>query len=364
MAERLSRRALNRATLARQWLLQRARATAIEAVEHLVGLQAQAPFAPYYGLWSRLEDFEAVTLGQALIDGRLARAVVMRGTLHLVSARDCESLRALTQPIMDRDLRQNVEHRHALAGLDHARLSTAASAVLAQGPLTPKELGLKLHEAWPDIPPVSLAHAARGLLCLVQTPPRGVWGQSGATRLALARDVLPTRSSRPQTLADLARHFLAAFGPASVRDFQTWSGLPRLQGTIDALGPDLLSFESETGEALFDLPDAPRPGEDISAPVRLVAPFDNLLLGYADRHRVMDDETRKRLFAAKNGLIPGALLIDGFVAGAWDLKAKTLRVTPYAKIPSTIEADIAAEARRLLDYAGLPNGRIEVRQAA
>jgi len=364
MAERLSRRALNRATLARQWLLQRAQVGAIEAVEHLIGLQAQAPFAPYYGLWSRLEDFQAATLGQALIDGRMARAVVMRGTLHLVSARDCESLRALTQPVMDRDLRQNVEHRHALAGLDHARLRTVASALLTQGPLTPKELGLKLHEAWPDIPPASLAHAARGLLCLVQMPPRGVWGQSGATRLALAGNVLKTRSARPQTLADLARRFLAAFGPASVRDFQTWSGLPRLQVTIDSLVPDLRCFESEAGEPLFDLPDAPRPGEDVSAPVRLVAPFDNLLLAYADRHRVMDDETRKRLFAAKNGLIPGALLIDGFVAGAWDLKAKTLSVTPYAKTPSAIEADIAAEARRLLDCAAMPDGRIEVGRAA
>ena len=117
-AEVLGLRALNRALLERQMLLARAEMPAIEAIEHLAGIQAQEPKSPYVGLWSRLEHFRPEELEQLLTTRRAVRIIVMRGTIHLISARDCVMMRPLTQPIMDRWMKYNREIKTHLAGVD------------------------------------------------------------------------------------------------------------------------------------------------------------------------------------------------------------------------------------------------------
>jgi hypothetical protein len=348
----LSLRAVNRATLARQHLLARTTMPAVGMVEHLVGMQAQAPFPPYTGLWTRLTDFQPGELADALLDRQVVRIALMRGTVHLVSAADACFLRPLIQPLMDRDLRTNTQHARHLTDLDLPKLADTARHVLAGQPLTAKELGAALAEQWPDREPSALAHAARGLLPLVQVPPRAVWGRSGLTKYHTAEHWLDRQLDKSPDPKRLAQRYLAAFGPASVADLQTWSGLTRLREVTDTL--DLRTYTTDDGRELLDLPDAPHPDEDISAPVRFLPEFDNLLLSYADRTRVLTEEHRKRLFGVKNGVFPGTYLVDGFVRGEWRVtkqrKSAVLTITPWARTTKKDLAALTKEGARLLDF--------------
>jgi Winged helix DNA-binding domain len=220
-------------------------------------------------------------------------------------------------------------------------------------PLTPGDLGVRLAENWPECPPGTLATAARNLLPLVQVPPRALWQRSGQVRLTTATAWLGRHRGKPLVIDKLVRRYLAAFGPATVADAQTWSGLSRLGEVFDRLAPRLVCFKNERGQTLYDLPDAPRPDPATPAPVRLVAPFDDILLSHADRTRVISDEHRKLLFSGKNGVFPGTLLVDGFVAGTWELEGRgestSMRVRPYLELDRT--GDVLAEGKRLLELA-------------
>ncbi|WP_264013486.1 winged helix DNA-binding domain-containing protein [[Mycobacterium] manitobense] len=348
----LSERALNRATLARQLLLQRSSMSALEALEHLVGMQAQAPFPPYYGLWSRLEHFTADELSGLLLDRRAARIVLMRGTIHLVSAADAHRLRPLVQPLLDRMLRGM--HGAALGDVDVDAVAATAAEILETEALTPAELGARLAERWPDCPLRALTEIGRSLVPLVQVPPRALWQRSGQVRLTTAVGWLGPATDT-LSMDDLVLRYLGAFGPASVADMQTWSGLTRLGEVFDRLSDRLIRLQTDSGRRVYDLPDAPRPDPDQPAPVRLVAAFDNLVLSHADRTRVISDAHRKRLFAGGNGVFPGTVLVDGFVAGTWELEgraaATSMRVTPYTELADTTSAEVEAEGIRLLRSA-------------
>ena len=350
----LSSRELNRATLERQFLLQRRDTDALAAVEHLVGLQAQAPFSPYYQLWSRLAGFSTGELADLLLTRQVVRIVVMRGTIHLVSAPDCAMLRPLTQIIMDRDLRANVLHAPSLADVDLDRLAALARPLLEDQPRTNAELGALLAEHWPGRGPSHLAHAARDLLPLVQVPPRGVWGRSGQPRLTTAESWLGRELDPQPSPATMVLRYLGAFGPATVADIQTWSGLTRLREVVEALRAELRSFRTEDGRELFDLPDAARPAPDVPAPPRFLPDFDNVLRSHADRTRVISDTDRKRL-ATRNGVVPHALLVDGVVSGTWRITrsagAATLTITPWRRFTSAERDAVADEAMRLLAFA-------------
>jgi hypothetical protein len=375
----LSRRALNRALLSRQLLLRRAdlpgrpddrRAAVIRAVEHLVGLQAQAPFPPYYGLWSRLGGFRPGDLAELLTGRGVVRIALMRGTIHLVSARDCLPLRALVQPVLERGFRGNFGRQ--LTGVDAAALALAGRELVDATPMTFSQLGEALAERWPDQPPAALAQAVRAHVPLVQVPPRAVWGRAGQSLhtsaehwLGLpAADPGPDPGPDPLTLAGLVRRYLAAFGPASVRDVAAWSGLTALRPVLAELRPSLVTFRDEQGTELFDLPSAPRPGEDEPAPVRLTAEFDNLLLAHADRTRVVHPEHLRR-FHTINGIIPGAVLVGGFVAGRWRLARVKggAMVTIELFTPAGDRDEIAAEARRMLAFCAEGSSH-EIRFAA
>jgi DNA glycosylase AlkZ-like len=357
----LSLRALNRATLARQLLLQRSAMSALDAIEHLVGLQAQAPFAPYYGLWSRLDAFTGCELSDLLTSRKAVRIVLMRGTIHLVTAKDCHRLRPLVQPTLEYTLRMNTTYRNDLDGVDLPALAEQAKDILDADALTPREVGARLAEHWSECPPGTLATAARSMLPLVQVPPRALWQRSGQVRLTTATAWLGKPRGKPPSIDTLVMRYLAAFGPASAADVQTWSGLTRLGEVLERL--DLTQVKTEGGQTLYDIPNAARPDADAPAPVRLVAPFDNILLSHADRTRVISDEHRKRLFSGKNGVFPGTVLVDGFVAGTWELvgkgEATSMRVQPY--IALDVVDDIVAEGNRLLELAfGVVEPRVEI----
>ncbi|MGW9023934.1 winged helix DNA-binding domain-containing protein [Streptomyces sp. NPDC055722] len=351
-ADVLERRALNRAFLARQLLLARRTMPAEEALEHLVGLQAQAPIPPYYGLWTRLEGFRPAELAGLLTERRAVRIALMRGTVHLVTSADCRRLRPCLQPFMQRSL--ITTFGKDLHGLDPAKVAAAGRELLEQSPLTVGDLSASLRTTWPDHPASALGNVVRSLLPVVQIPPRGVWGQSGQTTYATAEDWLGAPLDPEPDVDALVLRYLAAFGPATVKDIQAWSGLTRLRAVTERLRPQLVSFRDEDGRELWDLPGAPRPDPDAPAPVRYLAPYDNAILSHADRTRIISDEHRKAI-ATKNAVIPGTILVDGFVAGAWRTDrargATTLDVQLFHPVSKRRGAELAEEGERLLLFA-------------
>jgi hypothetical protein len=351
MPQVLGPRALNRATLARQFLLERTTRPVPDVVEHLVGLQAQTPHTWYLGLWSRIAGFRPEDAAAGLADRSLVRVALMRSTIHLVTPADAHGLRAAVQPVLDRDLFQNQLHGAAVRGLDVEEVVEAARPLLAERARTSRELGALLKARWPDRPAAGLAYAVRNRLPLVQVPPRGLWGRSGPITHTSAEAWLgPGTSFSPETVV---RRYLAAFGPATVADVQTWSGLTHLKEVVATMRSQLRLFHDERGRELFDLPDAPLPDSGTPAPVRFLYDFDNLLLSHADRTRVRTEDFR-RAFAARGGPVPGAVLVDGFTAAHWTLtrdpESATLSVHPYRPLSGDEVAAVRAEAERVLDF--------------
>ncbi|MGN9786106.1 winged helix DNA-binding domain-containing protein [Nonomuraea sp. ZG12] len=344
----ISRHALNRATLDRQLLLRRHSMPALQAVEHLVGLQAQAPFPPYFGLWSRLDGFRPEELARLLEQREAVRIVLMRGTVHLVSAADGLTLRPLTQPLLTRYLLN--AYGKTIASLDLDAVVATGRRALEERPLTGAQLGARLAERYPGVSAADLSQIMRSLAPLVQVPPRAVWGKAGQTAYATVESWLGRAPHPAPTLDDLVTRYLTAFGPATVADAQAWSGLTGLREVFDRLRPRLVVLEDEHGRELFDLPDAPRPGPGAPAPVRLLAPFDNLLLSHADRTRVISDEHRKRVITI-NGQVLGTVLVDGFVQGAWKRDKAVLTVDMFAPVTAGQAEEIQAEAAALLAFA-------------
>jgi hypothetical protein len=363
--EVLGSRALNRALLARQGLLRRWTVAPSEAVERLAGMQSQAPDPPYVGLWTRLEGFRPDDLARLVEERAVVRIALMRSTIHLVTARDCLALRPLLQPVLDRAFRGAYGRR--LEGMDTAALADAARTLVEERPRTFAGIGAALGERWPDRDPAALSAAARTLLPLVQVPPRGLWGRSGPAAHTTAEAWLGRPLDPEYRVDDVVLRYLAAFGPASVADVQTWSGLTRLKEVVERLRPGLLAFRDEEGRELFDLPDAPRPDPETPAPARFIAEWDNVLLSHADRSRIVAGVHRGRIFTV-NGVMPGTILVDGFVAGTWKMErsrgAATLRVEPFAPLAADDEAALAAEGERLLAFAAAHAPNREVRFAA
>lgn len=345
----LGTRALNRATLARQFLLRRTRLPVPEVVEHLVGLQAQTPHSWYVGLWSRIEGFRPEHAAGLLADRTLVRLALMRSTLHLVTARDAHGLRAAVQPVLDRDLLHNQLHGRAVRGLDLDAVVAAARPLLAERPRTSRELGALLRRSWPDRPAASLAYVVRNRLPIVQVPPRGLWGRSGPIAHTSAEAWIGDGPGFP--LATLVLRYLAAFGPATVADVQAWSGLTHLGEVVDGLRPRLLVLRDEAGRELVDLPDAPRPDPGTPAPVRFLYDFDDLLLSHADRSRVLTESFR-RVVRARPTPQPAAVLVDGVTAAHWttdrDADTPGVTVTPHRPLSGAETADVEAEAARML----------------
>ena len=334
-------------------LLRRHEVSAFGTIGHLVGLQAQAPDPPYVGLWTRLAGFLPETLSRMILDRQAVRVALMRNTLHLVTAEDCLKLRPLVQPIIGRNLYSGNPQRAAVEKIDAAELIAAGRALLEEQPLTAGELGGLLRERWPDQDPAALARAIRNLVPLVQVPPRGVWGESGPAAHTTVEAWLGRGMDPDLSPEEMVVRYLGAFGPASVKDAQTWSGLSRLRGVFEQLRPRLRTFSDQEGTELFDLPEAPRPDPEVPAPVRFVAAFDNLILSHADRSRVVAAEHR-RAIASRNGMVPATFLVDGFVRGTWKVVRErgeaTLEIGPFEHLPKQDREGLAEEGERLLGF--------------
>ena len=352
----LTRRALNRALLERQLLLRRRRLGAAEAIERLVGMQAQVPNAPYVGLWTRLDGYRPDELARMIERGDALRGPLFRATLHLVTARDWTELRSLVQPVLERSFRSTAFARN-LDGIDLDAVLAAGGALLEERPRTRAELGRLLGERWPDRDAGSLACAITYLVPLVQAPPRGVWGHAGQAAWTPAK----ARPEAPPSPDELILRYLRAFGPATAADVRTWSGLTGLREPIERLRPQLRTFRDEQGRELLDVHGAPLPDPETPAPPRFLPDYDNVLLGHADRTRVMDGRGR-----AVIGM--PTVLVDGFVAATWKLdltaRSATLVVEPFEPLAPRDREAVTAEAGRLLAFAAADADGHDVRLAA
>jgi hypothetical protein len=361
----LTRQDLNRATLARQMLLERAADCDVpRAVERLAGMQAQEPKHPFLGLWTRLDGFAADALLGALTQRTVVRATLMRSTLHLFSAADYAALRLALQPPASVALRVLGARAE---GLDPDAVVAATRELLAGRPLSFDAIRAGLQERFPDVNDRALGYAARTLVPLVMVPDGDArWGYPRMSEFALAEEFLDGAPAAAAPAA-LVTRYLGAFGPASVADVQAWSGIGGLKAVLEEMRDELLVFADEQGRELFDLPDAPRPGADVDAPVRYLPEFDSLVLAYDDRSRVIADEHRP-LVTTKNLRVKATFLVDGVVAGTWTLAVKrrvaTLALVPFGKLTKRAVGALSAEGEALARFAEPAAQSYEVTVAA
>jgi hypothetical protein len=346
----LTTRDLNRALLARQFLLERSRIAPVAAIRHLVALQAQLARPPFVGLWTRLHGFTRPQLTQLLHDRGVVRATFLRGTLHLLTADDFLAFRPALQPMLATAFRAVLKDR--VTGLDLDALAAFAEPRL---PATFEDLRPQLAAAFRAHDERALGYAVRMHLPLVQVPTDDAWAFPASAAFASAAGWLarPFVDPAAPALTALVERYLAAFGPATIKDAQRWSGIADLAPAFAALRPQLVTFRDDKRRELFDLPTAPRPPADTAAPVRFIPDFDNLVLGHDDRRRIIADDHRP-LIITKNLLIKATFLVDGMVAGTWSVerarRAVTLRAAPIAALTRPVRAALEAEADALLAF--------------
>jgi hypothetical protein len=348
-AEVLSPRALNRALLERQMLLRRVKLPAARAIERLVGMQAQVPTDPYVGLWCRLDGFQTGELAALLENRHAVRAVtMMRTTIHLVTADDCLAIRPLLQPVVERAFRHGPFSK-ALAGMDIDEVVAAGRALLEERPRTNGEVGNELQQRWPERDANSLGYAVRYLVPAVQTPPRGIWGKGGRPILVTAESWVGRRLDADPSIDELVLRYLAAFGPATAADVQTWSWLTGMREVLERLRPQLRTFRDDRGRELFDLPHAPLPDPETPAPVRFLPEYDNIFLSHDDRSRIVDRKFVDQV------LMHGFLLVDGFIRGVWKIDRKrdaaTLVIGLWEALAAQDRTEVEEEGNRLLEFA-------------
>jgi Winged helix DNA-binding domain len=340
----LTRRELGRALLARNLLLERSPLDPLAAVRHLVGLQAQEPQEPWLGLLARLDGVDLTVAGRLLEERSLVRTHLMRRTVHLVTAEDCLALRPLHADVLLSRMRAVLSRR--LVGVDEGELAAAGGPLFEAEPRTVGEVGRALAARWPQASARDLGDALSSLVPLVQVPPRGLWQQQGPARCTTVRAWLGRDPEDPPLAADgLVLRYLRAFGPAATADVRAWSGLAGLRDAVARLRPRLRTFRDERGRLLFDVPDGPLPDADTPAPPRFLPAFDNAVLGYDDRSRIIDDEHRGLSVAGAR-----VLLVDGRVAATWTTRlddgAAVLEVAPLRDRARS--EDVDAEADRVL----------------
>jgi Winged helix DNA-binding domain len=350
-ADVLTKKALNRALLARQMLITRQPVTVARVLERLLALQAQEASPPFVGLWTRIEGFAGDDLLRLIHDRMVVRATLLRGTLHLVGADDYLAFRSTFQPVFDAGLKAILGDR--TAGLDVDALVESGRRLFAEEPWTFTRMREALMELFPDGDERAMGYTVRMRVPLVSTPDGSRWGFRGDPDFAEAATWLgrsPEPEARPD---DLVLRYLAAFGPAAAVDVQAWSGLGGAREILNRLRPRLQTFRDERKRELFDLPDAPRPPEESPAPVRFLPGFDNAILGHADRSRIIADEHRKQV-TTKNLQVLPTFLVDGFVAGTWKItgsgdKAK-LTLSPFGPMTAAVKAQLTKEGKELMRF--------------
>ena len=348
-------RGLGRATLARQFLLERTMAPSVDAVAALVGLQAQEARPPHIGLWSRLVDYDRAGMLAPVQDRTMVRAPFLRGTLHVTTAADYRQFRPVLQPVFAGALKVLGDRA---AGLDVPTVVAEAERILvADGPLTFTEVRDRLQVIFPDVNERALGFAVRMNLPLVMAPTADAWGfPSDAAFTPAAQwlgESISLEAADPRVTSEFLRRYLAAFGPATAADAQTWSGVLKLAPVFRAMRDELVVLRDERGRELYDLPDVPRPDPDTPAPLRFLPEFDNLVLGHADRTRLIPEPYRGRI-VTKNLRVRATVLWDGLAVATWRWtvakRGATLTVEPFEQLPRAAVRDIGVEGERLLHF--------------
>jgi hypothetical protein len=346
----LTIRELNRATLARQVLLERRRMSVPKAAERLAGLQAQWPPSPYVALWSRLEGFEREWLTRALVRRQVVKATLMRITLHLASANDYILFAGALKAPWVAQLRRRMERMGV--DVDVPALAEQALALMVDGPRSRSEV-LEVFGSTGEQPWFiwTLVQAELGL---VRAPESATWRRTLAPVKYVPAQAWLGRQpdTEPRALVHLVRRYLSAFGPASRADLAQWSGLPvsALRPGLEALEP-LRRFRDERGRELLDLPRLPLPSADVPAPVRFLPQWDSSLLAYDIRERILPEAYRKTVIQRNGDVLP-TFLVDGFVAGAWRERRGRVELEPFEPLPQAARRDLEAEAKRLETFLG------------
>jgi DNA glycosylase AlkZ-like len=359
----LTKRDLNRALLERQMLLRRRRVHMLDAVERLVALQSQVPRDPYVAIWSRVERFRAETLSDALETRRAVRMTLLRGTLHLVTARDAIGLRALVQPGIERVIYGSSPLRKAVDSVDMDELIAALRGWLEERPRKRAELVKEIAARWPDADADSLGYAMYALPT-VQVTPRGLWRRSGGPAFTTMKAWLGASPDPGADVVTLVLRYLAAFGPATAADAQYWSGVPGLAEVFERLRPRLRTVRDEDGRELHDVPRGPLPDPDLPAPVRFLPEYDNVLIGHKDRTRIVPEGIPRW-----SEIGWGSILVDGMGAARWRLfemkTDATMRIEPFRRLTPEEQADVKEEAGRLARFLAPEAAvRVELRARA
>lgn len=343
----LTLRALNRAALARQMLLERENVSPLVAIERIAGMQAQVPKPPFIGLWSRLANFDRNDLRKLIAQKKVVRATMMRGTLHLLSTKDFLAWRKPLQAVLDEG-RQSIT-KDAMT-IDVGTLATKAKTFFDKGPRPFEALREHLAELYPDTNARLMAYTVRMHLPLVMVPDDSTWSWPRDSSFAVAETYLGKSLGKSSAPHDLVLRYLAAFGPATPADFLSWSGFGGARAIFEELRPKLVTCRDERKRELFDIPGAPLPDEDTPAPVRLLPDYDSARLGWADRKRIIADE-HLPLVATKNLRVPATFLVDGYVAGMWSIVKKKFVMTPFGKLAKKDREAVEAEGDALLKWS-------------
>lgn len=369
----MSERGLNRTTLLRQSLLERAADGPADAIHRLAGLQAQYANSPYIALWSRLRDFEIEALEAALDDRSVAKASAIRNTLHLVAAEDYAPFIAASSIARVANWRPSARR----AGIDTEALHQRMLA-FASEPRTIAELENNLETMASDASlapfvPSGVRHVAFQMASahgwLVHAPPSGRWDAFGKPRYVDA-GVWLRKTKRPEPdegLRITIERYLGAYGPASIADVGRWLGQPRpapIREAVDALGDRIRRLRGPDDRELIDLADAPLATGDEDAPVRFLARWDSAILGHEVRDRILPAALASTVIK-ENADILATFTVDGLVAGTWSVATSAgttaLEVNPAARVAKTAKSALTDEAERLVRFIAREAGRTEIR---
>jgi hypothetical protein len=346
---RLSAQALNRATLARQLLLQREKIAAADAVRRVVALQGQEPASAYLALWNRVDALDPGEVDDAFAGYGIARATLLRMTLHVVHAEDYATFRDAIEPTM---YATHIDGRFTPAGLtvESARALLRDLLAFTRRPRSADDLTTWLEPRLGDLPTRAVWRVLRQYAPLLRVPTGGPWSFTSRPSFVASR---PRPSLDQQAsaaaLQRLAHRYLTAFGPASVADIAQFALVQqaRVKPALRALGDAVEQLAGPDGATLFDAAGAPRPAEDTPAPPRLMPMWDSTLLAYADRSRIIPGDYRK-LVIRSNGDVLSTLLVDGYVAGVWRVVDGAIEATAFHPLTEDTWDGLAVEADALL----------------